>query len=311
MATSPARRRSGINPLLVVLLLIVAGLGTVGTLHATGKHKFAFIDKLLGHEVHAADHSGMVAIPISSRPLQPGHRIERSDLWDVAKNVPQVVWVPEGSVNENWKRKPSEIEDRVMARDKRPGFTFTEGDFLPPGSQEGAVGLVPKGMRLVSLDPSKVNGIEQLHFQNRFDLVVSEKVDRDLFDQAEKALTRQSGATIDKKLQLASLKEMAHQTVLVHDGMMIQAPAKEAKQREKVVQVAVWPDDVLPLLEALDLERTVVCIPYSGNAAEEVERPLPTQQQPLEKLAWVYDSVQEIEVYNGSERQSVSVPKAK
>lgn len=307
MAPSTPRRRSGFNPLLAILLLLVGVVGTVGTLHATGQVHIEAIDRLLGREVRAAD-DGKVAVLISARPMKPGHRVQREDLWDPTTNVWRVVRVSKDQINEAWVLNPLEVEGRVLAREKLSGKAFSEADFLPPGSQEGAVSLVPDGMRLVSLDSSKVRGLDQLNFRDRFDLVVSEPVDPQLFQRAEEALERQGAGHVERRLELASLKEMAHQKVLVQDGVFIQ-DADGGTKKEKDVLVALRPEEVMPLLEALDLERSVYCVARSGKAGVEEQRTIPEHQAPLERLQWIWDTVQEIEVIEGNERRTAAVPK--
>ncbi len=305
------RRRSGFHPVLALLLVAVGVVGAVGTLHATGRVHIEAIDRLLGKKVVRAADDNVVFVPVGSVTLLPGHKIKPEDLWDPSTSTYRVVRVPKDKMKEHpdWLLRPDLLVGRVLAREKMPWKAFTEADLLPPGSQEGAVSLVPDGMRLLSLDASKVRGLDQLRYGDRFDLVVSEQVDPELFDQAEKALERQSVGQVDRRLELASLKEMAHQRVLVQDGVLIQAAPVDAKAKEKDALVAVHPEEVMLLLEALDLEQTVYSVARSGKAGVVEERSIPDHEPPLEKLRWVWETVKEVEVLEGSERKSVTVPR--
>ena len=114
----------------------------------------------------------------------------------------------------------------------------------------------------------------------------------------------------ERRMELASIKEMAEQEVLVQDGVLIQE-AESGPKKETAVLVAVRPEEVMPLLEALDLEHSVYCVARSGKAGVEEQRTIPEHQAPLERMKWIWDEVQEIEVIAGAERRIDTVPKAK
>lgn len=309
--SSTHRRQSGFNPLLAFLLIVFGVVGVVATLHFTGKVKIDAIDRLLGRkQVQAAD-TNRVAVTVAVRPLEPGHRVVTADLWNPEKSFYQVVFVQKDKVHPDWILSPTDIEARVIGRPKGAGRAFTEADFLPPGSSDGPVALVPEGMTLVTLDGSKIRGLDKLSYGDMFTLLVSEPVDRELFDEAEKVLAQRGGNDIARKLELASLKDMAHQRVLVQKGKLIQAAKPGASKQEKDVAVALKPEDVPPLLAALDLEHNVYCAAHSGLAGAEETNPMriPDQEPPVERLAWLWESVHEVELINGTERTSVTVPK--
>lgn len=312
MSISNSRRRqSGFNPLLALLLVVVGVVGVIATLHFTGRVKFDAIDRLLGRNEVVAAETNRVAVPVGVRALEPGHRITTADLWNPETSFYQVVMVPDDKVREAWKLKPTEIEGRVVGRPKLPGKAFTEADFLPPGSSDGAVALVPTGMTLLTLDGSKIRGLDQLKYGDTFVLLVSEPVDPELIEAAERILEQRGDNDIEKKLELAALEDMAYQRVLVNKGILIKAAKGGTGRHDKDVSVAMLPEEVSPVLAALDLEHNIYCAARSGLAGAEQSNPLriPDQVPPVERLGWLWESVHQVELVNGTERTSVTVPK--
>ena len=96
---------------------------------------------------------GMVRVLMAARPIPAYSRVSRDDLFDPARRVFAYVDLEEEFVEENEVlRGTSAIVGRVLKRNKRSGFVFTEDDFLPKGTRPGLVGGIPAGMRAMRIE---------------------------------------------------------------------------------------------------------------------------------------------------------------
>ena len=68
--------------------------------------------------------------------------LTRDHLWDPTKNQIAVVYLPPSAVTKEMLRLP-DIIGRVLNHEKTPGYVFTDGDFMPPGTREGFIAGVP------------------------------------------------------------------------------------------------------------------------------------------------------------------------
>ncbi|MEE2939183.1 MAG: hypothetical protein VX460_02240 [Planctomycetota bacterium] len=186
MAVGPRRTRPRpIGPVLFLGLLILS-LGWVLYLRVTDqplRDPFGFYQP--GEALPAAQPDdrkapvmlpaeGMARVYLAARPIQAYSRVSRDDLFDPVRGVFAYVDLEEEYVEEKGLiGSVTSIAERVLKRDKRQGFAFTEDDFLPAGTRPGLVGGIPKGMRALRLDGDVVEGIIGLRTGDRFDIVAA------------------------------------------------------------------------------------------------------------------------------------------
>jgi len=134
---------------------------------------------------------------------------------------------------------------------------------------------VPEGRRLVTLDAKKVAGLELLAFGDRFDLVMSEPIDKKVLDEAERVLESQGGANFAQRAKLVELRETTRQKVLVVNGMMIEPPDKASTARDVRAAVAVRPEEVADVEieregDEMWLPRVLVAAGLTSSSSEAV-----------------------------------------
>ena len=165
------------------------------------------------------------------------------------------------------------IRGRVTAREHGALFYFSENDFLPPGTRPGVVGGTPAGKRAITLDASKLKGVHDLKEGDRLDLLASVPVD---MPGAGRSSGR-SGANVVVAPDRLWLPKRSNVSTLVQDGVVVtpvrvrNAPVSSTQSgnvRTTPVQeivIAVEPEEVAPLAEAMDLKYEITCVARSGR----------------------------------------------
>jgi len=196
----------------------------------------------------------------------------------------------------------NEVKGRVLKNAMGSNQPFMISDFLPEGTAPGIVGLVPEGKQLVMLDAKKVQGIDSLGSRNRFDLKVSRPVDDGIEKAAKAALDARPYVSPTDQMTLASISREPERLLLAQNGMIIRRAEKQGSKT--VVAVALHPDDVDLVMDALVQDETIYCVGHSG-VGEREEREVPRiQPEPVDQIAayrWLLDSMQKVEVYKGNE----------
>jgi Flp pilus assembly protein CpaB len=139
----------------------------------------------------------------------------------------------------------------------------------------GTVAGIPAGKRAFALDVDKVQGIVFLNPGDHFDLMAAWSVD------VQKALTPPSGRagtatspSPELHAQVHSQPKRAGVKRLVHDGIVVSGPKQVSRSPrrtggrpapEREMMIAVNPDEVAPLLEALATDAEVSCVARSGR----------------------------------------------
>lgn len=118
---------------------------------------------------------GMVPVPKSLVGLRAFDVVQREDVYDRSLGDDSFFWLPKAQVEDHpeWIVRFDDIIGRVMARDKRAEFVFSEKDFLPEGSRSGIAGGVPAGKQGFFLDAEKIPGLRFLKSGDRFDLLAT------------------------------------------------------------------------------------------------------------------------------------------
>jgi hypothetical protein len=122
---------------------------------------------------------GLVAVPVSVQHIPAYTSIRREHVWNMKTGEMSKVLLPPEQISETMKVNLKDVLGRVLARDKPPGYVFTEADFLPPGSRQGLVGGIPPGKRAVRVEADQVRGLYGLNPGDRFDLIATLPIDAD------------------------------------------------------------------------------------------------------------------------------------
>lgn len=250
--------RSGLGPIGLLLVggavLLAGGGGTVATLASLGYLPFK--------PAAIENHEGQVACIVLNRPMTAFAKITRPDLADPKTGGLSVLWIDEKSVDSSMLRHPGDVLGRVLARDKAPNYIFTEKDFLPKGSREGVAGGVPAGKLAMSVDPTRIRGLDVLKSGDRFDVLAATSLDA---TSANGPATK-TPLVIDpsKPLPKASgpkPKQVAVQ-VLITNGSLV--TIKDATHKEATI--AIDPPEITPLTKALATDDNLFCVVRSGRA---------------------------------------------
>jgi len=271
----PRRRRRGLpgaggsGGALVALLGLGALVALVWALGGLGGNEEAGISQP----------PGTVAVPISPRALPPYERVTLEDLFRSRGGRIAYVYLEPDDVRSEMLTELSQIVGRVLRKPKAAGFAFTERDFAPPGTRPGLAAGVPPGHRALRVDVSKVNGLEELRPGDRFDLVATIALDEQDLPADSLAGSRSSQAVLLDP-RLSQWSKQASVEVIAQNGLVVspvetrQVPisvntlTQGAITRTRPVQevvIAVAPEEVALLTQALAVEARIQCVIRSGH----------------------------------------------
>jgi Flp pilus assembly protein CpaB len=261
------------NILIAILLIaVLAGL-TVATLVSLKVIKF-------GSEPAAKQAKvpeGSVPVPVSARAISAYERITRDDLIDAKTGKVQTVNLVVKPEKANPAiRDLSEIIGRVLKRPKAPGYVFTEADFYPKGTQAGEAAGVPVGKRALVLDVNRAAGLREMKPGNRIDLVAAQLIDPKT--EVKAAVAVPGGARQAGGAKRATFRVLAENAIVVTPATTRQVPVTSAggltsgsqtknKPIEEVM-IAIDPEEVPKLAEALATGAQITCFLHSGQPRE-------------------------------------------
>lgn len=211
---------------------------------------------------------GMVGVPIAAVPLPAYTELRLEHLIDPAKGELAAVHLPEGSILEGTIIDPVDLLGRVLRRSKSPGRVFRQSDLLPRGTRPGVVAGIPAGKRALRIDASKVSGIVGLKQGDRFDLIATYPPDRnrrvqsvygsggDVGSGARSQLVAENGAVVSS-LENRTLPSTGRAGAVVQE-----------------IVLALDPDEIPIVTEALEVAKRIDCVPRSGLPGE-AEAPPP------------------------------------
>jgi Flp pilus assembly protein CpaB len=271
--------RSGITAFVVALVAV----GVTGVLWATG-----LIDtsRLRGERRRST--AGLVPVPTPAQRIPAYARVTRDHLWSRETKELTVLYLPPRSVTKDMLVDMRDVIGRVLARDKQPGYVFTEADFLPKGTREGLVAGIPAGKRAIRVPADKVEGLYGLRVGDRFDLVATMAIDG-------RGGTNQSfggvyGQQMALQARLSNWQKQATVRVMVQNGVVVepmttrQVPVFQntltqgGVTRMRPIQeivIAVDPDEVARLTEAIAVEAKISTVPRSGRPDDPVDSVTP------------------------------------
>lgn len=252
------RTRRGGLPAQVILMFVAA-------LALAGFGGFLLWQSLGESEAEGGPRSipdGHVAIPVVATELPAYTQIQLEHLVDPRTGAFAVIYLPEDSILDSTIVDASELVGRVLAGPKLPFRVFSKGDVLPPGTRPGLVAGIPPGKRALRIDASKVSGIIGLHQGDRFDLVATFPAMRS--GGAESVYGGSSAAGARRRAQAQVVADGA----TVVSALEVRAiPGAASGRPGKVVQemvIALAPEEIPAVTEALELAKRIDCIPRSG-----------------------------------------------
>jgi hypothetical protein len=271
-AIKPNTRRPSLwrRALLTLVTIVVGGVGTVAALAGL---KVIDPAKLAFWKSKDAIPAGWVGIPLSARLIPAYTEVTRDYLMDAKTGQLLLKWVAPDKVPKGIITDLSKILKRVTAQEKPAVYYFFESDFLPAGTRPGVVGGTPAGKRAITLDAGKLKGVHDLKEGDHLDLLASVPVDMPGAGHSG----GRSGANVVVAPDRLWLPKRSSVSTLVQDGVVVtpvrvrNAPVNSAQGgtvRTAPVQeivIAVEPEEVAPLAEAMDLKYEITCVARSGR----------------------------------------------
>jgi Flp pilus assembly protein CpaB len=287
--------------LLVCLLVPLTSAGAVGALWAFGK-----VDPLSWFSSHDQLPPGYVPVLASGVKIPAYTKITRDHLLDPKTGRWAFVPVREVDIPKEAILSPNDVIGRVLNHDKSSSYVFTERDFFPKGTRAGLSGAIPPGKVSLTLERTKIQGIAGLQQQDRIDLTATIPVE-----------TPKGGGNLAKgflqETQIAAMEKLARVRVLAtnavlieftqHDKSITSRSISNGTQVKKVpveeVVLAVDPQEVAPIQEALSTEVTISCVVRSGQPGDSgVET---AGSDPLANITM-------IDAISGDKREAVVLP---
>jgi Flp pilus assembly protein CpaB len=187
--TLRARRSGPPATLVAVGILLVAIVGGMLLLHASGVIEIPLLTGAKEEPPPRIDMRGKVLVPMSARTILAYSAVSQSDLFDVRtgniRSYPmRKEHVPEGTMLDL-----QALLGRVLKRDHPAGQIFLESEFYPRGTRPGPTAGVPPGKRAMRLNSSAIPGLHGLNQGDRFDIVMTREVEI----EEPRATTRSSG----------------------------------------------------------------------------------------------------------------------
>src|SRR5580692_1314265 len=255
---------------LICLFVPLAAAGTVGTLWAFGK-----VDPVAWFSHRDQLPPGHVPVLASWTKIPAYTKITRDHLIDPRTGKWAFVPVPESEIPKEAMLSTNEVIGRVLNHDKGPRYVFTERDFFPKGTRAGLAGAIPPGKVSLTLERTKIQGISGLQQQDRIDLTATIPVENPKAsgNLAKGILQEAQMAAMEK---LARVRVLATNAVLIeftqHDKAITSRSISNGTQVKKVpveeVVLAVSPEEVAPIQEALSTDVAISCVVRSGQPGD-------------------------------------------
>jgi len=222
---------------------------------------------------------GLVAVPTPAVTIPAYARIRRDHLWDQRNNRLSVVYLPPAAVTKEMLTSIAAIIGRVLDHDKEAGYVFTESDFLPIGTREGLVAGIPAGKRAIRISGDRVEGLFGLRAGDRFDLMATMPINA---SQGGRSFDFSGpyGQEVALQAQLSNWDKQATVRVIVQSAVIVEPMSARgvttiqnsltdgATARTRQVQeavIAIDPEEVAPLTEAIAVQARLTTIPRSGR----------------------------------------------
>lgn len=301
------RRRSSpwLSLILMTLVLVVGGVGTVGTLWYTGMLELPFLATPIN------THEGKVQVLMAGTTIPAYTAVTRDHLIDPKTKLAASFWLAPEQVPPGVMMELGQIAGRVLKHDKPSGFFFTEDDFFPKGTRPGITAGIPIGKRSITIEADKIQGVAGLKAGDRFDVIASLTVDHKNAAPSTRAIGLTAGVA-----RPAPQEKQARVRLVVDNGAVVQpittravpttshSLTNGAQNTTKPVQeivIAVEPDEVPVLTESLALSAVLTAVARSGQPGDDKTTRISTEKQeaPTSLI---------IETIQGKRREQVAVP---
>lgn len=235
--------------------------------------------------------AGLVPVPTPARRIPAYSRVTRDHLWDPRNNRLSVVYLPPGAVTPEMLVRISDVIGRVLDHEKQPGYVFTEADFLPKGTREGVVAGIPAGKRAIRISADRVDGLYGLHPGDRFDLLATMPIDASRGGSAQTFnFAGAYGQQLALQARLTNWQKQATVRVMVQNGVIVEpmntrgVPMFQSSLTEggstrmrpvQEVVIAINPDEVARLTEAMAVDAKITAIPRSGRPDDPINSRTP------------------------------------
>ncbi len=337
MSVSPRRNRGPSWPMVLVILLglvfvaiaaffvYVLIVGSVTIPFTDPPRVISFAEK--EQERPWEPPAGSVMVPVSGRNIPAYAKLSRDDIWDRKNNRISAIYVRPEEVSDAMITDVKKLLGRVLDHAKQPGYAFTEEDFMPEGTRPGLTAGIPVGMRGQRLELEKVSGLYALNPGDRFDLVATLPLEGD----PTSTLRKLGGAYAERvaaEAQLENYGKQATVRVVVQNGVIVspvetrEIPVESATltggastrtRPVQEVQIAIWPEDVAPLVEAIAVNAQLTAVPRSGHPDDPKDSVTPSSspKSPFgESSDGAAGSMSFVETVTGKSREVVPVPSA-
>jgi len=270
--------------LLVIGVVFLAGLTGAG-LWAAGVFESA--------SAAPPSREGQIACPALAREVPTYSKVTRDDLINPRTGQLNVIWLPQAA-GESALRDVSQIMGRVLSRDKSAGSVLTEADFFAKGTRPGIAAGVPPGKVAMSVPVERIAGLDLLQRQDAFDIVASLPAqERQTVSNIEYAvllggikppdtragqLARQTGVrTLVQRGTMVALTRGTKTSTTGAAGLSALVGGKATKTTTSTqVTIAVAPEEVTPLTEALGLESlSLFCVTHTSQPDTDETDPAP------------------------------------
>jgi hypothetical protein len=222
----------------------------------------------------------MVKVPRSQRVIAALTKITREDVLNLELGDDMYFWMERSTVESNphWVLDPNEIVGRVMSHNKAPDMVFKKSDFLPEGSRPGLSGGVPEHKQGFFVESSKIPGLALLKMGDTFDLLAGLPEEAQQQPEAEYGLLA-GGVKVrgGKPIPVSGVRLLVQdaQMVAVTRGrdmttqgvMDLPEPSSRNRTVDGTTQItiAIDPQEVVPLTQALAAGRVIHCVARSGR----------------------------------------------
>lgn len=274
---------STLTPPMIALIGIASVVVILGTLMVLG-----VIDVAAWRQAPPST-AGLIAVPTPATVIPAYTRIRRDHLWDRRNARLAVIYLPPGAVTKEMLVNIGDVIGRVLDGEKEPGYVFTESDFLPRGTREGIVAGIPAGKRAIRISADRVDGLYGLHAGDRFDILATMPIDAAGGGRSfnfsgpysqEMALQAQLSnwdkqATVRVIVQSALIVEpMTTRGVTTVQQSLTEGAAARVRQVQETV-IAIEPEEVALLTEAMAVNARLTTIPRSGRPDDPLDSKTP------------------------------------